>query len=103
MAIERSRGASRREIASAAWSWRRRLSGANIADLRTLLRPVALFVLPLPAIRLVRRAKRWANAALEILLDSRKADYDWETACVWPPASPLSDVAKAWRSPRRPS
>ena len=62
MAIERSRGASRREIASAAWSWRRRLSGANIADLRALPRPVALFILPLPAIRLVRRAKRFLNA-----------------------------------------
>lgn len=62
MAIERSRGASRREIASAAWSWRRRLSGANIAGLLRLLpRPVALFVLPLPAIRLVRRVKRSLN------------------------------------------
>jgi glycosyltransferase involved in cell wall biosynthesis len=62
MAMERSRGASRREIASAAWSWRRRLSGANIAGLLRLLpRPVALFVLPVPAIRLVRRAKRLLN------------------------------------------
>ena len=62
MAMERSRGASRREIASAAWSWRRRLSGANIADLlRGLPRPLALFVLPLSAIRLVRRAKRLLN------------------------------------------
>jgi hypothetical protein len=61
MAIERSRGASRREIASAAWSWRRRLSSASIADLRALPKPVALFILPLPAIRLVRRAKRFLN------------------------------------------
>ena len=61
MAIERSRGASRREIASAAWSWRRRLAGANIADLWGLARPVALFILPLSAIRLVRRAKRRLN------------------------------------------
>jgi hypothetical protein len=61
MAIERSRGASRREIVSAAWSRRRRLSGANIADLRALPRGVALFILPLPAIRLVRRAKRLLN------------------------------------------
>ena len=62
MAIERSRGASRREIVSTAWSWRRRLSGANITHLRALPRPVALFILPLPAIRLVRRAKRFLNA-----------------------------------------
>lgn len=61
IAIERSRGASRREIVSVARSWRRRLSGANIADLGALPRGVALFILPLPAVRLVRRAKRLLN------------------------------------------
>ena len=101
MAIERSRGASRREIVSTAWSWRRRLSGANIAHLRALPRPVAFFILPLPAIRLVRRSKRFlmfsripVDPAGRFLLRDRLSLAT---------ASPWSNEPKACRRPRRPS
>jgi hypothetical protein len=58
MAMQRSRGARRKDITSAAWSRRKQLLGAGIIDLRTLIRPLALLMLPLPMIRLVSRAKR---------------------------------------------
>jgi hypothetical protein len=58
MTSHRARGASRREIASAAWAVRRQLLGADVSDVRILPRPVALFILPMFAIRVVRRVKR---------------------------------------------
>ena len=58
MASERRRGASRRDIASVAWAWRRRLSGAEIGDSRLLARLAILFVLPRPMMQPVSRALR---------------------------------------------
>jgi hypothetical protein len=58
MASQRSEGASRREIASTMWPRRSQLLGIGIGDLRTLPRPLALLILPRPAIQLVKRVKR---------------------------------------------
>ena len=57
MASARKCGASRRDIAAVAWAWRRGLSGAPV-DMRTFARSVAMFVMPLPVIHTVSRARR---------------------------------------------
>jgi glycosyltransferase involved in cell wall biosynthesis len=68
IASERRGGASRRDIASVAWMWRRRLLGVEIGDLRLLARLAILFVLPRQMMQPVSRAKRllrnrrWENA-----------------------------------------
>ena len=58
MASERRWGARRRDIASVAWAWRRRLLGAEIGDFRLLTRLAVLVVLPRPMMQPVSRAKR---------------------------------------------
>jgi glycosyltransferase involved in cell wall biosynthesis len=58
LAAERRKGASRLEIIRLAWSRRHRLLDVNPADLLSQARPIAIFVLPLPVVRLVRRLKR---------------------------------------------
>ena len=58
MADARRSGASRRNIASAAWAWRRRILQRGSVDLRSLARPLVLFVAPvrlMPAISRVNR------------------------------------------------
>ena len=58
IASERRRGASRRDIASVAWAWRRRLLGAGTGEFRILARLAILFVLPRAMMPPVSRAKR---------------------------------------------
>ena len=43
---ERRHGASRRVLASTAWRWRHRLVDLSTTDIRTTLRPIALFLAP---------------------------------------------------------
>ena len=43
---ERRHGASRRVLASTAWRWRHRLVDLSATDIRTTLRPIALFLAP---------------------------------------------------------
>ncbi len=55
---ERTRGASRRGLASTAWRWRRSLVGLRPADIPETLRPVGLFLAPSWVTRELRRIKR---------------------------------------------
>jgi len=54
----RRAGVSRRNIASVAWAWRRRIFRRGSLDLRSMARPAAFFVLPLSVVSSISRLKQ---------------------------------------------
>jgi glycosyltransferase involved in cell wall biosynthesis len=61
----RRSGVSRRNIASVAWAWRRRIFRRGSLELRSLARPAAFFVLPLPVVSSISRLKHRVQALRE--------------------------------------
>jgi glycosyltransferase involved in cell wall biosynthesis len=64
MAGDRRCGASRRELASVAWPWRRRLLGIGIRNLGAVVRPVAFFLLPVRVTEALSRVKKTVRKSL---------------------------------------
>jgi glycosyltransferase involved in cell wall biosynthesis len=69
IASQRRSGASRSDIAHAAWARRRQLSGAQATDLGAFVKPLALFVLPLLLTdRLGRLRRRVRNVRAKVVI-----------------------------------